>query len=337
MNVGASHLKQKCLPKTDLLDTYEACLSKTKEEIESELSNLISRNADLRLHELLKYAVLSHGKRLRPLMVILSAQSVGGNLEKVMPLALAIELLHTSTLIHDDILDQDKFRRHLLAVHEKWCINDAILAGDAVISLAIKLLASYGKDIITIASETGLALCDGQFMDVSITSIKTSENEYLEKIWKKSASLFKAATQCGALAGGGSISDVKCLSMFGKNFGLAYQLRDDLRDITIGNDLVPKDLKAGRITLPLIHLYHVSNSDERKNLERFMEDIKKKNQNANKVALNKILQRLVEMGSIAYCERKLDEYLQKTETSIALLKDSIYKTCLIQIAKSLKD
>lgn len=161
--------------------TFQSYVENTKQLVESELSNLISRIAGIRLHEKMEYALLSHGKRLRPLMVILSAQSVGGNQDDVMSLALAIELLHTATLVHDDILDQDKFRRNVPTVHEKWSVNDAILVGDAMISLSINLAADYGREILKIGSETGLALCDGEYMDVSITSIKISENEYLEK------------------------------------------------------------------------------------------------------------------------------------------------------------
>jgi geranylgeranyl pyrophosphate synthase len=211
---------------------FQSYVENTKQLVESELSNLVSRIADLRIHEKMKYALLSRRKRLRPVMVILSAQSVGGNREDVMSLALAIELLHTATLVHDDILDQDKFRRDVPAVHEKWSINDAILVGDAMISLAINLTADYGREIMKIASETGLALCDGEYMDVSTTSTEISENEYLEKIRKKSASLFKTATQCGTIAGGGSDLEVKCLADFGEHFGMAYQLSDDLSDIT---------------------------------------------------------------------------------------------------------
>ncbi|NIV43766.1 hypothetical protein GWN49_02605, partial [Candidatus Bathyarchaeota archaeon] len=183
---------------------FRSYLDMTRQTVETELSNLTSRFGNLNLQEKINYALLSHGKRLRPLMVVLSAQSVGGNQEDVMSLALGIELLHTATLVHDDILDQDKFRRDLPAVHEKWSINDAILVGDALITLAINLIADYGSVILKIVSQAGLALCDGEYIDVSAVSTEMSEHEYFEKIGNKSASLFQAATWCGAIAGGGS-------------------------------------------------------------------------------------------------------------------------------------
>lgn len=329
-------MTQDYLTKNDFQSSFGTYLSKNKDQIESELSNLISRNADLRLHKLIKYAVLSHGKRLRPLLVLLSAQSVGGDKEEVMKLALAIELLHTATLVHDDVLDQDKLRRDVPTVHEKWSINDAILAGDAMISLAINLLADYGKDIIKIASETGLLLCDGEFMDVSMTSINLSENEYLEKIRKKSASFFKAATHCGALAGGGSNLEVKCLADFGEHLGMAYQLGDDLSDITSVSDGIPKDLRERRISLPLIHLYESSNMVERKVLHSDLKIIEMKDGPLKKVAFDKILQSLKTKGSLNYCRKKTNDFLDQSIADIRSLKDTRFKYHLIQMAKTIR-
>jgi geranylgeranyl pyrophosphate synthase len=315
--------------------TFQSYVENTKQLIESELSNLVSRITDLRLHEKIEYALLSHGKRLRPLMVILSAQSVGGNKKDVMSLALAIELLHTATLVHDDILDQDKFRRDILAVHEKWSVNDAILVGDALIALAINLAADYGKEIMKITSEAGLALCDGEYVDVSTTSIKMSENEYLEKIRKKSASLFQAATQCGAIAGGGSDLEVKCLADFGESLGMAYQLSDDLSDIASLRAGVPKDLIKRRISLPLIHLYKSSSLVERETLLGDLQILARKDR-AVKAVLDRILQNLETKGSLVYCKKKINEYVDRSIADIQPIRDTDFKFYLIQIAKSLR-
>ncbi len=314
----------------------EVELHQTRELIESEISTFLS-NLQFNLKPHLEYALLSRGKKLRPLIVLLSAQCVGGDRNKVLSLALAFELMHTATLVQDDIIDEDEFRRSIPALYKKWSINTAVLIGDVLIALTVYLSSKYGEGILKMISQSAIELCNGEYMGTSFSLSSVTEEDYFQMIEQKSASLFQVAACCGALASGGSILEVDCLSMFGKNFGIAYQLRDDLRDIKIGNDLVPKDLKTGRITLPLIHLYQMSNSNERKTLECIMEDIKMKNQIENEVAFKKILQRFVEMGSIAYCEKKLDEYLQQTVTSVAPLKDSIYKTCLIQMAKSLKD
>ncbi len=315
---------------------FQSYIESTRHSVESELSSLISRISDLRLYEKIGYALLSHGKRLRPLMVILSAESVGGNREDVMPLALAVELLHTATLVHDDILDQDKFRRDVPSVHEKWSVNEAILVGDAMISLAILLTADYGKEILKIASETGLALCDGEYMDVSIKSTEMSEKEYLEKIRKKSASLFQAATICGAIAGGGSDLEVSCLANFGEHFGMAYQLSDDLSDITSLRDGIPKDLRKRRISLPLIHLFRSVSLDERERLLQNLQILSSKNKTSKKSALNMILEKLKTNDSLGYCRKKINKYVDKSIVDIQPLKDTKFKSHLAQMAKTLR-
>lgn len=316
--------------------TFQSYAKNTKQLVELELSNLVSRIADLKLREKIEYALLSPGKRLRPLMTILSAQSVGGNRADVISLALAFELLHTSTLVHDDILDQDKYRRDAPSVHEKWSVNDAILVGDAIISLAINLAADYGREIIKIASEAGLALCDGEYMDVSTTSIKIAEKEYLEKIGKKSASLFEASTWCGAIAGGGSDLEVKSLANFGEHFGMAYQLSDDLSDTTSLRYGIPKDLRKRRISLPLIHTYKSSSLVERQMLLNDLQILAKKDSGGKKEVLNRILQNLETKGSLGYCMMKMNEYIDQSIADIQPLRGSNFKVHLTQMAESLR-
>ncbi|NIQ04904.1 MAG: polyprenyl synthetase family protein [Candidatus Korarchaeota archaeon] len=316
--------------------TFHHYVENTRQLIESELSKLLSRVADLRLHGKIQYALLSRGKRLRPLMVLLSAQSVGGKREDIVPLALAIELLHNATLVHDDILDRDKFRRDIPAVHEKWSLNDAILVGDAMISLAINLTAEYGRNVLKIASETGLALCDGEYMDVSLNSVSMSEGEYLEKIRKKSASLFQTATRCGAIAGGGSELEIECLADFGENLGIAYQLSDDLLDITSSKDGIPKDLRRHRISLPLIHLYKSSNSAEREILLNNIQTSANENCVFGNRSFYGILQNLENKGSLDYCRKKINRFIARAITSLKPLRDTDFKAYLIRMTESLR-
>ena len=168
-------------------------------------------------------------------------------------IALAIELLHEASLVHDDILDNDSFRRNAMTVHAKWGIREAILVGDALASLSLNLAAEYGKEISKIISQTCLLLTDGEYIDTLMTNAELSEHDYFEKITKKSASLFKAATLCGAIVGGGSSLEKESLAEFGENFGIAYQIWDDLADVTSLRDgivLTPNNFQ----TLPLIHM-----------------------------------------------------------------------------------
>lgn len=317
-------------------EMFQAYLEDTKRFVESELSSHLSRFTNLRICEKIRYVLLSPGKRLRPLLVILSAQSVGGNRVQVIKLALSFELLHTATLVHDDILDQDSYRRDIPTVHEKWSTNDAILIGDAMISLGVNLLSDYGPEILKITSETGLALCEGEYMDVSTASIELAGVEYLEKIGKKSASLFQAATRCGAIAGGGSDLEVRCLTDFGEHFGIAYQLSDDFFDVSSSRDGIPKDLRKYRISLPLIHLYKSSSLAEREMLVNDLQTLTTRDTAASKVPLARVLKNLETKGSLAYCKKKINEYVDLAIADVKPLRNSDFKSYFVQMAELLR-
>ena len=185
---------------------YQTYLEETRKEMDTEIWSLIQKVANLKINEKIVYVLQTRGKMLRPILVLLSGQSVGSDKEPLKKLALAIELLHAATLVHDDILDNDIFRRNAVAVHAKWGVKDAILVGDALASLSVNLAADYGRDISKVVSQTCLLLCDGECIDALMAGAELSEQDYFEKIRKKSASLFRAATLCGAIAGGGSLA-----------------------------------------------------------------------------------------------------------------------------------
>jgi len=329
-------MKQEYSIKSNSKDAFKLYVLKTKSQIESQLSKLVSSLSDLNLHPQIEYAVLSEGKRLRPLLVILSAESVGGNRNRVMPLSLAFELMHTATLVHDDIIDRDEMRRGQLALHKKWSVNDAILTGDALIALAVNLASGYGQTVLRTVAQSALELCDGELMDLTFSLKTVTEESYFRRIREKSASLFRASTYCGALAGGGTPSEVHSLSVFGENFGIAYQLRDDLLDFAQKGNTALKDLRSGRITLPLIHSYNSSSSDEKKQIESQLQTLMKENSKMNSETAKNILQMIIHTGSLNYCEKKIDEHLSQAVASVSTLRDTEYKTYLVEMTKALK-
>ncbi len=306
----------------------------TKTLIDRELSKLV-KSLEPKLAPQIEYALLSGGKRIRPLIVLFAAQSVGGNRKKAVPLALSFELAHTSSLVHDDIIDTDNIRRGKMALHNKWSTKSAVLTGDLLIAYAVYLASSYGGRILKMISQSAIDLCQGEQMDLDL-SPNSTENEYFQMIEAKSSSLFQAAASCGALAGGGSPKEIKCLANFGKNFGITYQLRDDLLDLKSGKDHTSQDLRKGRTTLPLIHLYGISNSAERKTIDKDLQIAATKNNIVSDSAIKNILEQLEEAGSITYLKNKIDEHCRLTTTSLAPLKESIYKNCLLQMTKLLE-
>jgi len=315
---------------------FKSYVSETKSLIENELSRLTSRLSALNLHPQIEYAVLSKGKRLRPLLTISSAESIGGNRNEVMSLALAFELMHTATLVHDDIIDQDDTRRGKPALHKKWSVNDAILTGDALIALSVDLAAEYGENILKTVAQSALELCDGEHLDITFSLRTATEELYFRKIRKKSASLFKASAYCGALAGGGTPSEVHSLSLFGENFGIAYQLKDDLLDLTRKGNKGSKDLEIGSISLPVIHCYTISSPPVRDQIESKLQTLMKGKCTMNNETTKDILRIIQQSGSLEYCEKKLDGHLNQAVASISVLKDTKYKTYLVEMTRALK-
>lgn len=293
-------------------------VSETKELIDHKLTEYALSLSKSSLSPQLKYALLSKGKRLRPIMVLLSTQSVGGDRDNAVPLALAFELLHTATLVHDDIIDKDDSRRGVLALHKKWNVEEAILVGDYLISLAIDLTSNYSSKTVKIAAKTGIDLCNGEYMDISQTLKNTTEENYFAKVKRKSASLFCSAAKCGALEGGGSPQEVESLALFGEHLGTAYQLQDDLQDLLTGKYV--GDLTSGRVTLPVIHLYHHGDAETRMRLEEMFN-----NETASN-SLTKSSKRMQE--SVCYCRQRIVEQVNKALRSIAILEESEFKAYL---------
>jgi geranylgeranyl pyrophosphate synthase len=299
---------------------YQTYLKEVRIDIASETSKLISKINNLRLGEKIVYALQTRGKLLRPTLVMLSGQSVGGKREHLKKLALAIELLHNATLVHDDILDNDHFRRDAPAVHSKWGVRSAILVGDALASLSLNLSVEYDKEISRLVSQACLSLCDGEYMDAMGVTNSVTEKYYFEKIDKKCATLFKIATQCGAIAGEGTPSEIESLTKFGENFGIAYQICDDLSDIaSLKEGLTPhqNDIQ----TLPFIHFYELTG---------------KKESNFEVLSPEKLYGFLASSNSMQYCSNKIREYLDAAVANLDNLSDSIYKVYLLEMARSIE-
>jgi octaprenyl-diphosphate synthase len=315
---------------------YNSYLEEARRLIDHEISTILPKIADLELCEKIRYVLQTRGKRLRPVLVMLSAQSVGGSIEPLKKLALSIELLHAATLIHDDVLDQDLFRRNAPTINAKWGVRDAVLVGDALASLSIILSADYGKDIVKIMSQTCLLLSDGEYMDVENAQERLRERDYMETIKRKSASLFKAATQCGAIAADASRSEIDALAEFGENFGLAYQIKDDLSDVTALENTIPQDINEFRATLPIIHFFESVEPEDREAFFKAVVAVKDQSHEEKKIFLDRLRKSLESTGSMHYCASKVNQYIDNAIASLEPLKESVYKAYLVQMTDSLR-
>jgi geranylgeranyl pyrophosphate synthase len=313
----------------------QSYFDKVRIALDSQLQSLMPTVETLRLHKQIEYALQTKGKGLRSAMVLLAGESVGADRKNLEKLALGIELLHLATLVHDDILDQDLFRRNALSVQAKWSVKEAILVGDALASLGLSLGIDYSKKILDIMANTCLQLSDGEYLDVKSTKSSLTEEYYFEKIRKKTSSLFEAATECGAIAGEGSSSEISSLAAFGENYGYAFQIRDDLSDVLKSENTPLSDLNEFRTTLPMICLDQKSSKDALILIRRLMAS-KKKNENCCQILLKELESLLRNNGSIDYCCQKINYYIERAVSSLDSLKESTSKNYLRKMAESLK-
>lgn len=209
---------------------------------EDQLSKQAFGNQPGELYAPIKYTIRLGGKRIRPILTLMSCELFGGKKEEALSQAIAIELFHNFTLIHDDIMDNAPIRRGEETVFKKWNANIAILSGDTLFALAYQYAQQARIDILpetlSVFSKTAIEVCEGQQFDLNYENINdVSVDAYIEMIRLKTAVLFGASLKIGALVGGAKIEDANSLYDFGINIGLGFQLKDDLLD-TFGDEEV---------------------------------------------------------------------------------------------------
>lgn len=220
------------------------------------------------LYEPISYMLSIGGKRMRPVLVLAGCDLFDGDVTTAVKPALAIELFHNFTLLHDDIMDNAPLRRGNQTVHEKWNVNTAILSGDAMFVKAYELLTSSGHqrlaEMIRIFNRTALEVCEGQQFDMEFEKReKVSVMQYLKMIELKTAVLLGASFQIGALCTGARDEDARRIYDFGKNLGVAFQLHDDILDVYGDSGKVGKqtggDIISNKKTFLLLKALELSN------------------------------------------------------------------------------
>mgnify|MGYP001767797778 FL=1 len=206
-----------------------------QEKIAASLSNLPIYREPAGLYEPITYTLQQGGKRIRPLLTLIATQMFGGNPDKALPAATAIEIFHNFTLLHDDIIDQAPLRRGRDSVYKKWNINTAILSGDTMFAVAYGQLAGSDPQqlpvLMQVFTKTAIEVCEGQQYDIDFENAgDVTIDAYLNMIRLKTAVLLAASLKIGALIGGASQKDAEAIYRFGENMGIAFQLQDDLLD-----------------------------------------------------------------------------------------------------------
>lgn len=240
-------------------------------EVEKEIKNL-TEIQPANLYEPIGYALSMGGKRLRPALVLLAYNMFQDDVEEALPVALAVEVFHNFTLLHDDIMDKAEMRRNNPSVYKKYNENIAILSGDAMSIMAYKYLlqsrSAQLPDMIALFSQTALEVCEGQQYDMDFEStMEVAISEYLEMIRLKTAVLLAASLKLGALAADAPAKTADQLYDFGLNLGIAFQLQDDLLDVFADQDKFGKkiggDIVANKKTFLLLKALEVADVESK--------------------------------------------------------------------------
>lgn len=216
--------------------------------INNELARLVRDLPSSDLGDVIAYVLSTPGKRVRPLILISSAQAFGSTAPQAMNAALAIELVHAASLVHDDILDYGVERRGSPSTLERYGADAALLAGDFLISRSIELISSYSQPVISSFAKACMSMSEGEMLDLSKTC---SPDDYYQCVSKKTASLFASSARMGCLIASASLEDVAKFEQYGLKLGQAYQVLDDLEEF-MGIDQGKHSNKAS-VTLPRIY------------------------------------------------------------------------------------
>jgi octaprenyl-diphosphate synthase len=281
----------------------------------------------LLLDKIMTYIVKRKGKQMRPMFVFLSAGITGGINDSTYRGAALIELLHTATLVHDDVVDDANYRRGFFSVNALWKNKIAVLVGDYLLSRGLLLSIEYGDhDLLKIVSNAVREMSEGELLQMEkARKLDIDEAVYYEIIRQKTASLIASCCGVGACSSGGDLEAVEKMRLFGEKVGMAFQIKDDLFDYgtaEIGKPL-GIDIKEKKMTLPLIYaLRNASFLDKKKVI------FKIKNQSHKSKKVHEVIDFVKDSGGIEYAEGVMEKYFNEALGILQTFEDSAYKESL---------
>lgn len=289
-------------------------LSIIKHPIEAELADFVSLfNQSLSHEDGLLGSALEHirkraGKRMRPILILLMARNFGQITDVTQNAAVGLELLHTASLVHDDVVDESEERRGQASVNATYDNKVAVLVGDYILSTALLCVArTHSEQIVTYLAELGRTLSDGEILQLSNIGRKDiSEDVYYDVIKQKTAALFEACAGIGALSSGASEEDVMAAKQFGQNLGIIFQIRDDIFDYYDSKEIgkpTGNDMAEGKLTLPVIHAVNNGGDEDMKRLA-----LKVKDHSVTAEEIASLVDYTKRMGGIEYAEKRMWEF-----------------------------
>jgi octaprenyl-diphosphate synthase len=280
------------------------------------------------LNIILNYILRRKGKQMRPLLVFLTAKLNGEIVESTYIAATCIELLHSASLVHDDVVDDAHERRGSLSINALWNSKIAVLLGDYLLSTGMHICVEKSRyDMLEIISEAVKSMAEGELLQLQkARKLNIKEEDYYKIIISKTAALLSACTACGAKSVSEDPETIQLMKDFGENIGIAFQIRDDILDYegtgltgkTVGNDI-----KEKKITLPLIHALEQSANSKKRHILNIV-----KNKKKTRAEIGEVISFVIDYGGLEYAEVKMNQYRDKALAILDSYPDSEVKESL---------
>jgi len=320
------------------LVTYAKHIAK---RVNEEIFKLVSGEPKV-LYDAALHLIKAGGKRLRPLLLVLSGRLFSLDEDLGVKAGVSVEVLHNFTLIHDDIMDHDTMRRGVPTVHVLWGEDMAILAGDLLFSLAYKALTNLrglvddeklvkAIEILTWAART---VAEGQALDMQLSKVESASiDDYIKMVYKKTAALFEASSAIGSVLAGASDDEVNLIRSYASNIGIAFQIRDDELGLIADEKKLGKpkysDLREGKRTILVIYALDNASSNQREKILKTLG-----NRNASLEELEDVAKTIIELGALEFSDKLAQQYLSKGLESLNKIRarDEEAKKLLTKLA-----
>jgi octaprenyl-diphosphate synthase len=279
--------------------------------------------------EIAEYLRAGGGKRIRPTLLLLASHALGYTGNGAIRLGAVVEMVHTATLVHDDIIDGADVRRGRPSANTTWGNEKCVLAGDWLYMQAFKV-ALEEKSLRVLDLLIGLTqqMVEGELLQIQKLGRAVSEAEYYDLIYRKTACLFSVSMRLGAVLAGATEAEENSLAAFGRAVGLAFQIVDDVLDLTASEDVLGKpvasDLREGKATLAVIHSIDHGTAADRKAIQQILDD--RSFENVSRQQIREILEK---NGSVEYAMNVADRYAEQSRQALASLPDSEFKRALL--------
>ena len=315
-------------------DDYKGRVKKINEHLMHTLDVIQDKN----LKAAMAHYPAAGGKRLRPLLATVASEAVGGKADAALPFGVALEMVHNFTLVHDDVMDEDETRRGIKTVHAAFGVPEAILSGDALFARAFEVVLDSEVDdpklvrLVDILARAVRLLAEGQQMDMDFEDAKkVTSDQYMKMIELKTAVLYSAAAQGGAIVGGATSKQEEALAEYGRLMGLGFQIWDDVLDLesdqaTFGKPVL-NDIRNGKKTLIVVQALEDLKGPERM---EFLSILGKKN--ATTKELERARDILEEVGAINHATKVADGLISAAKEKLSALVDSPHKKTLMAFA-----